>query len=293
MKHISLFSGIGGFNLAAEWMGWINVASCEFADFPTQVMQKHWPQIYHHKDIKDLTGVILNEEISTRYGNNWRANGVILTGGFPCQPYSLAGKRLGTADDRHLWPEMLRIICEVQPDYVVAENVRGLITWNEGLVFDEVQSDLETAGYEVLPFILPASAVGAPHRRDRVWFIAKNTNSKFNGGLQASRYKSINKNTCTASTMDTAFAANTNGVRLSGRMYSQNGAVTIRNEFKQLFSRQNPAHAWQDFPTQSPLCGRNDGISNRVDRLKSLGNAIVPQVAFQIFKAIDATHNFI
>ena len=172
MKLISLFSGIGGFELAAEWMGWTPVVSCEINPFGRKVLEHYWPQAYHHTDIKTLTYEKINEELTQRFGPCWRSDDIILTGGFPCQPYSMAGKRLGKEDDRHLWPEMLRVIREVQPTWIVGENVFGLINWNGGLVFHEVQTDLEAQGYEVQPYVLPACAVNAPHRRDRVWFVA-------------------------------------------------------------------------------------------------------------------------
>jgi DNA (cytosine-5)-methyltransferase 1 len=173
MIHMSLFSGIGGFELAAEWAGWQNVMSCEINTFGHKVLSHYWPEAYHHNDVHTLTYELINAELTKRFGAEWRSNDVILTGGFPCQPYSVAGKRLGKNDTRHLWPEMLRVIREVKPTWVVGENVRGLVSWNGGVVFDEVQSDLEALGYEVIPFILPACAVNAPHRRDRVWFVAK------------------------------------------------------------------------------------------------------------------------
>ena len=163
MRHGSLFSGIGGFDLAAEWMGWENVFHCEWEEFPRKILNYHFPKSISYGDIKKTDFTIHRGQID------------ILSGGFPCQPYSVAGKREGKNDDRHLWPEMLRAIREIKPRYVVGENVRGLISWNEGLVFDEVQSDLENEGFEVIPLILPAASVNAPHKRDRVWFVAKNT----------------------------------------------------------------------------------------------------------------------
>ena len=160
MNHGSLFSGIGGFDLAAEWMGWRNVFHCEFAEFPRKVLHHYWPEAMSYGDITKSTFDVHRGSID------------ILTGGFPCQPYSNAGKRQGKDDDRHLWPHMLRVIREVRPRWVVGENVFGLVTWNGGLVFDEVCADLEAEGYTVQPFVLPACAVNAPHRRDRVWFVA-------------------------------------------------------------------------------------------------------------------------
>lgn len=160
MRHGSLFSGIGGFDLAAEWAGWENIFHCEINPFGQKVLKYYWPNSIQYHDITKTDFTIHRGTID------------VLTGGFPCQPYSQAGKRLGKEDERHLWPEMLRAIREIQPRWVVGENVRGLITWNGGLVFDEVQADLEAAGYEVLPFLLPASGVNAPHERYRIWFVA-------------------------------------------------------------------------------------------------------------------------
>ena len=160
MKHGSLFSGIGGFDLAAEWMQWDNVFHCEWNKFGQQVLKYYWPQSISYEDITKTNFTIHRGQID------------VLTGGFPCQPYSTAGKRRGKDDERHLWPEMLRAIREIQPRWVVGENVRGLVNWNGGLVFDEVQSDLEIEGFTVIPFLLPACAKNAPHRRDRIWFVA-------------------------------------------------------------------------------------------------------------------------
>ena len=160
MRHGSLFSGIGGFDLAAQWMGWKNIFHCEWNQFGQKVLKYYWPKAISYEDITKTDFTIHRGQID------------ILTGGFPCQPYSTAGKRLGKEDDRHLWPEMLRAIREIQPRFVVGENVSGLVNWNGGMVFNEVQADLEAEGYEVTPFLLPACAVNAPHRRDRVWFVA-------------------------------------------------------------------------------------------------------------------------
>lgn len=160
MRHGSLFSGIGGFDLAAEWMGWENVFHCEWNQFGQKVLKYYWPNTISYDDICKTDFTIWNGRID------------ILTGGFPCQPYSMAGKRKGTEDSRHLWPEMLRAIRECRPTWIVGENVPGLINWSGGLVFEQVCIDLESEGYEVQPVVLPASGVNAPHRRDRVWFVA-------------------------------------------------------------------------------------------------------------------------
>jgi len=179
---IDLFSGMGGFALAAHMMGWETAIVCEINPECHVVLNHHFPNAYLHGDIHTLTWKIINEEIEKRYGKGWRnSTRVVLCGGFPCQPYSAAGKRLGKEDARHLWPEMLRVIRECSPDAVVGENVSGIVSWDGGLVFEEVQTDLEAEGYEVQAVVVPACAVGAPHRRDRVWFVA---NASSTGGIR-------------------------------------------------------------------------------------------------------------
>ena len=150
MTHASLFSGIGGFDLAAEYMGWDNVFNCEWEDFPHRVLQHQFPNAEQHRDIHDLDATQYHGRID------------VLTGGFPCQPYSVAGKRKGKEDERHLWPEMLRVIRECSPRWVVGENVRGLVSWNGGLVFEEVCVDLEVRVLRTIPFVLPARVSTLP-----------------------------------------------------------------------------------------------------------------------------------
>lgn len=174
ITHASLFTGIGGFDLAAEWMGWTNVFQVEIDKFCTKVLEKNFPNAKRYGDIKQFDG------------KPYRGTIDVLTGGFPCQPYSLAGKRNGTEDDRHLWPEMLRVIGEIQPRFIVGENVYGLFNWSGGLVFEQVQTDLESKGYEVTSVILPACGAGAWHRRDRIWFIANLNCDGWKNGLNSS-----------------------------------------------------------------------------------------------------------
>ena len=158
-RHGSLFSGIGGFDYASSLMGWENVFHCELNPFCRQVLKYHYPNSVSYEDITKTDFSVYRGRID------------IITGGFPCQPYSLAGKRLGKDDERHLWPQMLRVIREVSPKWIVGENVFGIVNWSGGLVFEEVQADLEREGYEVQSYILPAAGVDAPHKRDRVWFV--------------------------------------------------------------------------------------------------------------------------
>ena len=162
MKHLDLFSGIGGFALAAQWC-WGDrhevIAFCEQDQWARKVLTKHWPDVPCVEDIHEFKGPAQPVDL--------------LTGGFPCQPFSTAGKRLGNADDRALWGEMLRVIQLFKPRWVIAENVRGILSIQDGLVFEQVCVDLEDAGYEVQPFVVPAVATDAHHRRDRVWFCAR------------------------------------------------------------------------------------------------------------------------
>jgi len=293
MNHGSLFSGIGGFDLAAEWMGWNNKFHCEWMPFPRKVLHHYWPNSKSYEDITKTDFSIHRGTID------------ILTGGFPCQPYSSAGKRLGKEDERHLWPHMLRVISEVKPTYVVGENVRGLTNWNGGMVFEEVCVDLESQGYEVQPILLPACAVGAPHRRDRIWFVASNSNSlrqherecnneEFTSKGRVNALNDVNEN------VEQKTASNSVRERLqrsvSTREYDCQQWNGQERKVKQLVYSFKPRIQFENFPNQPPVCSGNDGISSQLDgitfskwrqeSIKGYGNAIVPQVAYQIFKVI-------
>ena len=167
LTHLSLFSGIGGLDIAAEWAGFETVGQCEFADFPTKILEKHWPDVPRWRDIRTLT----QEDFYARTGLRTVD---IISGGFPCQPFSVAGKQKGKGDDRYLWPEMLRVIRELRPRWVLGENVPGILR----IAGDDVCKDLEREGYDVGIFNFEAAAVGAPHRRERVFFVANRNNGQ-------------------------------------------------------------------------------------------------------------------
>ena len=339
MRHGSLFSGIGGFDLAAEWMGWTNVFHCEMDLFCNRVLKHHFPQSIGYENIKETTFSVHRGDID------------ILTGGFPCQPYSMAGRRLGKQDERHLWPEMLRAIREIEPTYIVGENVRGLLSWNEGVVLDEIYADLEAEGYEVGTFVLPAVGVNAPHKRDRVWIVAYSDNNRHNAkrreeekerGVQSRERQemgarqfdraSVSSTTSDAGSLGRrgwdqrsatdqseepslgqnirqhgngvwgetsgcgADASNTYGIGLQ----REGRSTKLEGRRLGIHDAQNHTTAWEDFPTQSPICGGDDGLPRELDgitfskwrneSIKAYGNAIVPQVALQIFKAIASTY---
>jgi DNA (cytosine-5)-methyltransferase 1 len=289
MTHLGLFEGIGGFSLAAKWMGWETLAWCEWNEFGQKVLRYHFPEAEGFGDITKTN--------FKKYANRID----ILTGGFPCQPYSMAGKRLGKEDDRHLWPEMLRVIREVQPTWVVGENVFGLVNWSGGLVFHEVQADLEAEGYEVQPYVLPAVSVNAPHRRDRVWFVAY---SHSNGSNKRNSQHEVNTSQGRLNALSDPKQSNGNGdatdTNSSGIKRQLQRCKRKRQSYR-CNSRINKPTYWQTFPTVSPICNGDDGLSNRLDSItfpkwraesiKAGGNAIVPQVAYQIFKAIEQYNN--
>jgi len=302
MIHFGLFEGIGGFSLAASWMGWQTYLTCEINPFAQQVLRYYWPNAYHHGDIKTLTYEKINTELTKRFGDEWRNQPIILTGGFPCQPFSIAGKRRGTEDDRYLWPEMFRAIREIQPSYVVGENVHGLLSWGNGLVLEQVLSDLEAEGYEAQTLILPAAGVNAPHKRNRVWIVAKNTHYSrcLHGEIKQEGADIWQQRVAGTGSDDGIYlqkgiTANSScqGLQGSKNVRGIGGSRQIQNE--QLGRLLQPN--WEDFPTQSPICSGDDGISNQLDGItfpkwraesvKAYGNAIVPQVALQIFKAIQ------
>ena len=259
LTHLSLFSGIGGLDLAAEWAGFTTVGQCEFADYPTKVLEKHWPDVPRWRDVRTLTKESFYERTGLRTVD-------VLSGGFPCQPFSVAGKQKGKGDDRYLWPEMLRVITELRPHCVIGENVPGLIRIAAG----QVVKDLERAGYHVVVFNFEAAAVGARHRRSRVFFV----------GIR-----------------DTSYADNPNGAWLRAEL---GGEKACENKNKRIGSTNRggfgpapgflPILSAGEKESDKPLISRaDDGVSGTMDRLKCLGNAVVPQQAYPIFRALRET----
>lgn len=370
LTHGSLFSGIGGPEVAAEMMGWENVFHCDINPFGRKVLDYWYP---NSKSYEDITKTDFTK---------WRGKIDVLTGGFPCQPFSVAGKRKGADDNRYLWPHMLRAIREIRPAWVVGENVAGILTMvqpgkevevgcqtslfgednrkrillRQEYVVETICKDLEREGYSVQPLLIPACAVGAPHRRDRVWFVA---HANSNGGQEKTerKFKQAEKNN---EQSESLFHSGTSSYRSNSRaedvrqerentilsdgvathsqcqrsgqvlkevqlekpdgdsvdcnghewnaanpycklssqrmLQGEKGRHKQKIRTKSLHSRSN----WQDFPTQSPVCGRDDGLPFNVDDLtipftrwrqeaiKAYGNAIVPQVMYEIFRAIES-----
>lgn len=402
MTHASLFSGIGGAEIAATWMGWTTLFHCEINPFGRKALEYWYPNSTSYEDITktDFTP--------------WRGRIDVLTAGFPCQPFSVAGQRKGADDDRYLWPQVVRVVREARPSWVVGENVAGILTMvqpgeevtvgsgtylfgednrkrvllRQQYVIETVCRDLEREGYEVRTFVIPACAVGAPHRRDRVWIIAHRSDTR-SESLQCGRKDGIHAAGAAANSdehrstpqtagevtersrrsdlpqpekwgnpsqradglhglsRDAAHADSTRpqerlkaggqpdateiatGMDIGVERYGSGRIIAdIRNKGLQgkristghdekkreesgrhafQYTRDDrrtlPADRWKDFPTQSPVCGRNDGLPFHVDDLtipftkwrtesiKAYGNAWVPQVAYEIFRAIQQTED--
>jgi DNA (cytosine-5)-methyltransferase 1 len=355
---IDLFSGIGGFALGLESTGYFKtVQFVENEKWCQKILNKNFPEVPIHDDVKTFKG----------YGAD------VVVGGFPCQPFSVAGKQKAIQDDRHLWPDMFRVIKETKPTWVIGENVRNIISISEGMVLEQVYLDLESEGYEVQSFIIPASAVNAPHQRYRKWIVAHtdhgnhnekkeirtrgntinsssadvaDTDSRLRGGRRTIgssgengqrgvhttqeeqithdlRSKTIRRNTVRGETKDVAHSISGNveaGCKRQGRVrtesekrrssgYVANSSETMAHtDSKGLQRTEQHETYYGEAKTQftiakcfeergyywntEPNVGRvANGIPNRVDRLKGLGNAIVPQIAYQIGKAIMEAEN--
>ncbi|MCL3853535.1 DNA cytosine methyltransferase [Parabacteroides sp. GYB001] len=349
--HASLFSGFGAADLAATWMGWDNAFWCEIDDFPRAVLSYWLPKSKGYGNIKETDFT------------EWRGKVDVLTGGFPCQPFSVAGRRKGKEDDRYLWPEMLRAIREIRPTWIIGENVGGIISMvqpgseitvesqtslfetadketilEQEYVVETICRDIEREGYSVQPVVIPACAVGAPHRRDRIWFIASKNAERFRRNDKECEEKSgawgfgkfsardnewlcreekivVHRSDAGGESVQrerkdgvyqSEITSDTNGIRQQVGICSR-GNGEIGRETPDRYVTQHTLDfrgtlftaSWDKFPTQPPVCSRNDGIPFDVEHLtipftkwrqesiKGYGNAIVPQVIYEIFKAIE------
>jgi DNA (cytosine-5)-methyltransferase 1 len=312
LKHLDLFSGIGGFALGLQWAeGFETVAFCEIDKFCQKVLKKNFPGVPIYEDIKTFTypssircdrgkyqgeGIHGEELLCGEVGASIKPQIDLITGGFPCQPFSCAGKRRGKEDDRFLWPEMLRIIREAQPSWVIAENVRGLLSIDNGLVFENCCLALEGEGYEVQPFIIPACAVNAPHRRDRVWIVGhrlgESRRQETERRLGMAGYifsEQRGKENPDRIDSPDCHVADTDQQRPQG--WNQHGECA-----GEWFAWQDHTKQWQEdwYTVALRTCVRDldDGLSgrlvgrDRVNKLKALGNAIVPQIAEILGRAI-------
>lgn len=314
MNHASLFSGIGGFDLAAREVGWNNVFQCEIDPFCQSVLKYYFPKTVLYEDIKrtDFT--------------SWKGKIDVLTGGFPCQPFSVAGQLKGADDNRYLWPEMLRVIRETRPLWVIGENVAGITNMvqpgsetdvetksdqdeenyketilEQEYIINTICDDLEREGYSVQPIIVPACGVGAPHRRDRVWFITHSNGSR---GLQFGERRDIRDKEQYDQDKEPERHEQPSRFGGSGEAYVISDSDNERLSTIGITDRVSSAERWKDFPTQPPVCRGNDGLPFNVDNLtipygkwikesiKTYGNAIVPQIAMKIFEIINKIEGY-
>lgn len=316
MTHASVFSGIGGAELASAWMGWTNLFHCEIQEFPQQVLEYWFPNSESYGDI------------TTTNFEKWKGKVDVLTGGFPCQPFSVSGSRKGKEDDRYLWTEMLRAVREIQPTWVVAENVNGIRTmvepcsevkvgrsdniFEESYIYREeykftierICEDFEREGYSVQPIIIPACAVGAPHRRDRIWIIAHTSNTRVEemwqnrqDGVFSVEATSYTNDCRSRQVYEEVQSKKSDGAKFNRIGSKRHAAKKVRKRFR------GGCDAFKGFPKSQPtICRGDDGLPFNVDHLtiserrwrkesiKAYGNAWVPQIAFEIFKAIEKVH---
>ena len=307
LRMLDLFSGIGGFSYAGEKLvgGYKTVAFCEYDKHAQKVLRKHWPNTEIIDDVRELA----ND------ADRFRGVVDIICGGYPCQPFSQAGKRLGDQDDRHLWPAMFAVIKKVRPTWVIGENVAGHITMG----LDEVLSDLETEGYSARTFVIPAVAADAPHRRDRCWIVAhtdchgksddaartkkgqrvvanarhkevyqrgksENVGSSHNGSGRMERNGKQSRSQTEGKNLANTDSAHPQGRRFSSGIQPQHTKPDGRGNQ----SEWQAPHFWQPEPSVGRVA---NGVSGRIHRLKQLGNSIVPQVAARILWAIKEAHN--
>jgi len=280
-RLLDLFSGIGGFSIAAQYV-WKQaleiVAFVEKESFCQKILNKNFKGVKIYGDIKDFDGRICGQID-------------LLTGGFPCQPFSCAGKRRGSEDDRYLWPEMLRVISEARPRWIIGENVAGIVN----MVLDNLCTDLENEGYEVQPFIIPACAVNAPHRRDRVWIVAHSNYKRHSRvvGEKIFKQEDTSKLSSRSQGRNTILGIECQKDVSNAKSAGLERTIAERNTCSTRLFAEHGQREWQTdwWKTEPNVDRMADGIPNRVDRLKALGNAIVPQTVVPIMQAIKDIDN--
>ena len=290
LTHLSLFSGIGGLDFAAEMAGFQTVGQCEWADYPTKVLEKHWTDVPRWRDIRTLTGESFYEKTGMRTVS-------IISGGFPCQPFSVAGKRRGKEDDRYLWPEMLRVISELRPAWVVGENVAGIVN----MALDQVYADLENEGYAVQAFVIPACAVDAPHRRDRCAIVAHYNEVRCDlWGSERERVRGdAPRHEIDSSSEDVAYSDSNRLEKPGMQGLSEKQGVPVADSGRraaqpELGGMADGVSRWVDRGMSTPGYWMQEPDIPRItakrehrkDRLQCLGNAVVPQQFYPVFQAI-------
>lgn len=263
MTHVSLFSGIGGLDLAAEYAGFRTILQVEQNRYALHVLERHWPNVPRIHDVREVDRSSVTEPVT------------VVSGGFPCQPFSAAGKRRGAEDDRYLWPQLLRIVEELRPAWVVGENVSGLLSIGGGMEIDRMLTELETRDYTPRVLHYPAAGVGAFHKRDRVFIVAHAPCELPHGGRRERERR-------------TEPADNGENLAHADQPVSQGygGSDQCSHEWFTWSGSRPLEGIWESEPDVGRVA---HGIPRRVDRLRALGNAVVPQQAFPIFRAIAET----
>ena len=278
-KLLDLFSGIGGFSLAADKFGIETIAFVEKEPFCQKVLKKHWNDVPIIDDIRKVKG----EDYDSA---------TIVSGGFPCQPFSIAGKRKGQDDDRYLWDETIRVVAECKPRWFIGENVDGLVNIQDGMVLRQVQDDLEKEGFQVQCLVIPASGVGAWHQRKRVWIIAYSEHNGLYRPKGDATIKSSNQSEEWVSIRDDKNVSDSNSESWDEFSNDDRFSKMPQEEiFRNRSSIQKSTRFRSWWEIECKLRGVPDGVSyelhkDRANRIKALGNSIVPQIAEQLFKSI-------
>tara|TARA_X000001388_G_scaffold42171_2_gene29671 strand:- start:795 stop:1643 length:849 start_codon:yes stop_codon:yes gene_type:complete len=270
LKHLDLFSGIGGFSLGLETTGGFEtVAFCDYDSYCQKVLRKHWPWVTIYDDIKELNYEKLKSNGHTKID--------IITGGYPCQPFSIAGRQQGEKDPRHVWPEMFRLIQELRPTWVIGENVSGHVK----LGLDTVLENLESEGYSARTFSISASSIGANHQRERIWTVANS------GCSWGSRSKFQGKNENEVRKENANQFERSSSSSQSDVVYSDSERLEKWESIGENFSQEYQTLIGADWWSTEPNVGRvANGVPKRVDRLKSLGNSLVPHIPYCIGMSI-------